>query len=296
MQTDFKKRLAVVGGDNREVIVVKELINKGYSIKTFGLPASLMPSEVQVCPSFREATKNTDAVILPMPGINNQGILYTKLLQENILITLEDCAEISPKVPVFVGAASRYLKDIAKTIKFPLIEIADIDEIAIPNSIPTAEGAIQLAMEKLPITMHSSECLVIGYGRVGETLSAMLKGIGAKVTVCARNFTQLAKCQVLGYDTKTLDELPQIIEKADIIYNTVPFLIINEYILNLVRKEALIIDLASSPGGTDFKAAAELGISALLAPGLPGKVAPHTAGKILANAYPKIIESHIPCF
>lgn len=293
MKSNSKLCLAIIGGDDREIILVKSLVDNGYFIKVFGLPASLMPSNVQVCLSFREAIKDADAVILPMPGINNKGILYAKFSHDDIQILLEDFAHIAQNVPVFVGAASKYLKELAETISFPLIEVADTDEIAIPNSVPSAEGAIQLAMEKLPITMHSSQSFVIGYGRVAPTLCTMLKGLGAEVTVCARNLSQLAKCQVLGYRTKTLKELPKSVNQADVVFNTVPSLIIGEQVLLHVRKEALIIDLASSPGGTDFEAAKRLGISAILASGLPGKVAPLTAGKILANAYPKIIESHI---
>jgi len=293
MQSNSKVRLAIIGGDNREIVLVKSLVENGYSIKVFGLPASLVPSQVEVCEDFRKAVKDADAVILPMPGINNKGVLYAKFSHEDIKISVEDFAYITEKTPVFVGSASKYLKELSETINVSLIEVADLDEVAIPNSVPSAEGAIQLAMEKMPITMHSSQTFVIGYGRVAQTLCTMLRGIGAEVTVCARSLSQLAKCQVLGYQTKTLRELPGSINQADVIFNTVPSLIIGEQVLIHVRKDSLIIDLASSPGGTDFEAAKRLGISAVLAPGLPGKVAPLTAGKILANAYPKIIESHI---
>ncbi|MEL7564305.1 MAG: dipicolinate synthase subunit DpsA [Dehalobacterium sp.] len=293
MQLNSKIRLAIIGGDNREIILVQSLAEKKYSIKVFGLPASLLPFQVKVCADFRKAVKDADAVILPMPGIDNKGVLYAKFSHQDIQISEEDFAHITPNAPVFVGCASKYLKELSETINFPLIEVADLDEIAVPNSVPSAEGAIQLAMEKMPITVHSSQSFVIGYGRVAQTLCTMLKGIGAEVTVYARSLSQLAKCQVLGYRTKTLSELPGSIHQADIVFNTVPSLVIGEQVLIHVRKDALIIDLASSPGGTDFEAAKRLGIAAVLAPGLPGKVAPLTAGKILANAYPKIIESHI---
>ena len=52
----------------------------------------------------------------------------------------------------------------------------------------------------------------------------------------------------------------------------------------------LVIDLASKPGGTDFRFAEKRGIKALLAPSLPGIVAPKTAGKILGNALSELIK------
>lgn len=293
MQTNSKRCLAMIGGDDREIILVHSLVDKGYSLKIFGLPASMIPSGVIICDACREAIKEADAVILPMPGISNKGILYAKYLEQEVKILRTDFDCLSPYVPVFVGAASPYLKDLAQTIGFPLVEVADLDEIAIPNSVPSAEGAIQIAMEKMLITIHRSRCFVIGYGRVAETLCAMLKGIGAEVTVVARNHSQLAKCRVLGYGTNFLAELPLCVKQADVIFNTVPSLIFDEQVLCHVRKDTWIIDLASSPGGTDFEAARRLGISAMLALGLPGKVAPLTAGKILAEAYPALIESHI---
>lgn len=53
--------------------------------------------------------------------------------------------------------------------------------MAVLNAIPTAEGAIQIAMEEMPVTIHGSKALVLGFGRVGKTLAKMLDGIGAKL-------------------------------------------------------------------------------------------------------------------
>jgi dipicolinate synthase subunit A len=55
----------------------------------------------------------------------------------------------------------------------------------------------------------------------------------------------------------------------------------------------LIIDLASKPGGTDFRYAEKRGIKALLAPGLPGIVAPKTAGQIVANVMAQLLKEDI---
>ena len=88
-------------------------------------------------------------------------------------------------------------------------------------------------------------------------------------------------------------ELKEKIQEAEFIFNTVPHMILDKYMLDQMSKEAVIIDIASSPGGTDFAYAESLRIKALLAPGLPGKVAPKTAGKILAQVYPQLILRHL---
>ena len=46
---------------------------------------------------------------------------------------------------------------------------------------------------------------------------------------------------------------------------------------------AVVIDLASAPGGTDFATAKALGVRAVLAGGLPGRCAPATAGALIAQ-------------
>ena len=57
---------------------------------------------------------------------------------------------------------------------------------------------------------------------------------------------------------------------------------------------ALIIDLASLPGGTDFAAAEELGLHAEHALALPGRCAPQTAGALIAQTVLAILEERDP--
>ena len=63
----------------------------------------------------------------------------------------------------------------------------------------------------------------------------------------------------------------------------------NASVISRMPAHTLIIDLASKPGGTDFRYAEKRGIKALLAPGLPGIVAPKTAGQILANVLSQLL-------
>ncbi|MGB9803578.1 NAD(P)-dependent oxidoreductase, partial [Desulfofundulus sp.] len=169
----------------------------------------------------------------------------------------------------------------------------DIDEVAILNSIPSAEGAIQVAMEKLPITIHGSNSIVLGFGRTGTTLARMLRALGSRTVVVARNPAQRARAFEMGLETADLPELPVIAAGADVIFNTIPALVLDERVLLQVRPGTLILDLASSPGGTDFEVARQLGITALLLPGLPGRVAPRTAGEILARVVPRLLAEQL---
>ena len=150
---------------------------------------------------------------------------------------------------------------------------------------PTGDQAV-------PITSRNP-CLVTGFGRVSQALARMLLGIGAKVFVAARNPRQLEAAAKLGCQTLPLGDLAANIGPMWVIFNTVPALVLTREILKNVRSGAAIIDLASAPGGTDFAAAREFGINAVLALGLPGKVAPLTAGEILASTIPNLIEREL---
>ena len=80
-----------------------------------------------------------------------------------------------------------------------------------------------------------------------------------------------------------------MVDSADLIINTVPVLVIDSKIIAQMRPQTLIIDLASPPGGVDFEAAKKQNIQVITAPGLPGRVAPKSAGEILAATIPKQI-------
>jgi len=148
---------------------------------------------------------------------------------------------------------------------------------------------VQMAMEKLPITIHGSRCLVLGFGRTAQTLAQLLDAMHAKTTVVARNQSQLARAEAMGLHIIHISELVNCLQQPNVIFNTIPAPVITEDILARLTPATLIIDLASAPGGTDFIAAQRLGIEALLAPGLPGKVAPRTAGLLLARVVPRVL-------
>jgi dipicolinate synthase subunit A len=222
-------------------------------------------------------------------GIDDNGCLYCPLAAGPLNLNMEWLDRIQPNIPVFVGLAKPKLAQIAAQKNLRLIETMKLDEVAILNSIPTAEGAVQMAMEMLPVTIHGCKALVLGFGRTGATLSRLLGAMGARTMVAARRPGYLARITELNLIPVPFYKLDEYLYDIEIIFNTVPVLVLTEEILRKVSPEAVIIDLASAPGGTDFRAAEVLGIKAVLAPGLPGKVAPRTAGMILAQVISRLL-------
>jgi dipicolinate synthase subunit A len=282
-------QVAVLGGDDRELVLIPELVKMGAKVAVTGYPERPELAGAHLVGSVAEALTEAQAIIMPMPGTDEFGNIRAVYAPQKLELTEKMMRSLPPGTPVIIGTARSFLKDWAAKYHLDLIEIAEMDDVAILNSIPSAEGAIQIAMQSLPITIHGSQSSVLGFGRVGRTLARMLQGLGAVTTVCARKPADLARIAEMGFNGVAFTEIAPLIGKAEIIFNTIPAMILDQGMLKYCNKEALIIDLASAPGGTDFQAAEQLGIKAILAPGLPGKVAPRTAGKILVQVIPRLI-------
>ncbi|EGW40431.1 dipicolinate synthase subunit DpsA [Desulfosporosinus sp. OT] len=285
--------LAVIGGDDRELYLIPELQKQGAYIVGVGFENAPPISGMELAPSLQDAVGQVDMLLFPMFGTDDRGVVKAKYSDQPIVLNKEVLQAIPARVPLLIGWARPALKSAAENMGIQLVETITLNEITILNSIPSAEGAIQMAMENTTITIHGSESFVLGLGRTGWTLARMLLGIGAHVTGVARKPSDLARAFEMGFHAVHLADLENEIERAEIIFNTVPHLLLDRVMLEKVAKDAVIVDLASIPGGTDFEYAQMLGIKALLAPGLPGIVAPKTAGRILAQIYPQLILRHL---
>lgn len=279
--------VAVLGGDRREVEASRFLSSWGANVRVCGLPRVEFEGSGDRCPHWtsdpREAVSGSDLVLCPVRGLSGDGYLFSMPGESPIKLDVGLMGLVRPGATIVIGKANERIRNDALRLGVNLQEIRDRDDFAIYNSIPTAEGAIQVAMEELPITIDGSSSFVLGYGRTGETMARKLKALGATTTVVARRDSVLAWAEVDGHRAVPFERLGEFIGEAQIIFNTVPALVLDRQLLSSVRVDCLIIDLASEPGGVDFKAAEEMGIKALLLPGLPGKVAPRTAGLIVAK-------------
>jgi dipicolinate synthase subunit A len=164
------------------------------------------------------------------------------------------------------------------------------DKIAIMNAIATAEGTIMEAIKNSDNNLHHSNCLVLGYGRCGKVLAAKLKGLDTYTTIAARSEDALAYAHAAGFSTVKLHDIKTIISTYQYIFNTIPSLVLDQECLKLVSRDALIIDIASAPGGVDYEYALNHGINAKLCLGLPGKVAPRTSADILVTEIEALIK------
>jgi Lactate dehydrogenase and related dehydrogenases len=285
-------QVAVVGGDARQIAVAEALASLFMKVSIYGHPRLTVPQTVGCSFDLLKTLTDADIIVLPIGGMNEAGLVWSYKGEPKIdfgsLIT-----SLQAETLIVTGSFSDRWLEIADSLKLKILQYADDDEIAILNSIPTAEGALQFAMEEMPITIHGSKVVIVGFGRVGISVARVFRALGAQVVVAARRKAALARATEMACETALLDNWTHEAHSADLIINTVPALVIDDSILAGLSPSTVIIDLASAPGGTDFEAAKQRNIKAILAPGLPGLVAPKTAGTILASAIPKFITDYL---
>ena len=277
-------KIAILGGDLRIVKLAEMLTKENFLIKTYALEKAenlKNISEISFCSSIEETIKEADLVIGPIPLSNNNLQINTPFSEKKILLD-ELLKHLKNKIFLAGNVKEEYKKEAEKQ-NVQIIDVLKREELVVLNTIATAEGAIQIAMEETDYTLHGSNILVLGFGRVGKTVAYMLKGIGANVYVEARKQEDMAWIKIYGYQAILLNEMQENLEKFDIIINTIPSIILKEKELSKLKKECLVIDLASYPGGIEQEAAKRLGIKTIWALALPGKVAPVTSAKFIKD-------------
>ncbi len=276
----MEKSIGVVGGDLRIIKLIEMLIKDGYKVYTYALENSeelLSIDGIEMCPTLDEAIKNSKVVIGPIPLSSDRKNISTPFGRNKI--TIEDF--VTALKGKYLIAGNINIKEELEKNDIQYTDLLRREEFTVLNTIATAEGTIQIAMEETQRTVHGSNVLVMGFGRIGKVLAKMLDGIGANVYCEARKNEDIAWIKAYGYNPIHLNNLNENLNKFDIIINTIPFQILDEERLELLKNDVVIIDLASNPGGVDRKAAREKGLKVIWALSLPGKVAPLTSAEFI---------------
>lgn len=269
---DYCKSILICGGDKRQKCMYRQMLAEGLNVKTCALGCEVSVNE--------ESIGEFDVVILPMPvsvdGINlNAPLVDYSISLDNILHRLK-------KTQTVLGG-------MCDKIDFDMTDYYKSERLQAQNAIPTAEGALRIAMENCDFTLYGSKCLVTGYGRIGKILAKRLLDMGAKVTVCARKEKDLALAESFGCKALPLEYIADDISNTDIIFNTIPKVIITEDTVLKIKKTTPYIELASKPYGIDMTTAKVLGRKVIMASGLPGKFTPESSGKILGKVIMEIL-------
>ena len=262
-----KLTFAVIGGDRRSFYAAKRFREYGFETKLLGLQ-----NEKPFCPLEKI---QADAVLLPIPFTRDGTHIFAPESPEEILIS-DVLASVSEKSMIFAGNVKNITDD-------RILDYSKREAFALMNAVPTAEGALLLALQNGKRTMLGMRVAVIGYGKVAFATAKLFHAVGTDVTVFARKEQARIEAHMMGYTAKPLTALSACAEKYELLINTVPARILDREILSKVAKNAWVMELASAPFGLDFDEAKSLGVHAELASGLPGKFFPETAGYAVAD-------------
>ena len=284
-----KPKIAVIGGDQRQYAVAEEMCKYDVCVCACSLASEITDTEkIKICNSFSEAIEGASSVILPLPATVDGISLNCPRIKSSERITLDEIVELLDTSCILCGG--RIPQNIvvkAQTKGVTVFDYFNEERLQIKNAYITAEAALSIAMNSLDKCIKDSRLAITGTGRIARLLSELLVRVGADVTVAARNVDSLAYFEILGCKTKQIKEgslwSREFMHGYDIIFNTVPAWLFDRSFLENADKKTLIIELASAPGGVDICAARELSSNVLWASSLPGKYAPYSAGKLIAE-------------
>ena len=284
MQT--QRLILIAGGDLRQYYLA-QILAQTCTVYTTGLEKCSPAFSGELPPSQIFSLPAPDYIILPVPAVSENQILNTPFSSERIPVkTVLACA--GEHTVVLGGRMDADLLHMLNEYGLTAADYLKREELAVQNAAVTAEGAVCLAMEELPYTIDRTPVLVIGYGRIGRLLAKKLNALGAIVTVAARSLEARAWAQSEGSKACPIEALESTLPHFPLIFNTAPAEVLSESLLARVRRDCLIIDLASKPGGIDQLCARRLGLKTIWALSLPGKTAPYTAAQIIADTIENI--------
>ncbi len=292
-----KIKLAVLGGDQRQIVMASSLAAYGYPTRVWGLGKCRNEiGDAKYCESWENAILDADAVILPLPASADGVRIHCPLHDHDVFLRVTTLLDAIGGKKLLGGRIVESIRSIAEQKGVEWIDYYESEILQLKNALPTAEGAIAIAMQELPVTLDGVSAAVIGYGRIGSLLAEKLRALGAEVTVYARRTEQLTLASLHHHKVSKLtlpsgeSALTALSPDCRVVFNTVPHRLITREVLKRIPSKCVLIDLASAPGGIDHAAAAEMEIRSVWGTALPGKCTPESAGRFIAETVAELLE------
>lgn len=268
-RVDYMKKIIFLGGDKRMLYAAKALGNK-YSCTVYSSDNTDYDAKNSAAYDYAvlPLKKSTDGITIPDTDISYSAL--GRIVKEGGM--------------VFTGSICPELERVCYGKGIALINYLEREELAIANAVPTAEGALEIAINRMPVTIFGCKALVTGYGRIAKILAKYLNAMGAHVLIACRRKSDMKWAEISGctaVDITDKNAFNAALFEAEVIFNTVPHRVIEK---DAVKENVLYIELASKDG-IDPEAKAEI----ITARGLPGKTAPVTAGRIIAETIETIL-------
>lgn len=266
-------KFSVIGGDLRLSNLARTLANDENEVYVFGMEKAkdiINDERIKKCKNVNETIEKSNTIITSIPFLKDENEVYATFSDD--IIQLDDLIENNHKNKTLIaGSISENAKEKLEASYGKVIDIMNEEELVILNTIATAEGAVDVAIQNTDITIHGSQVLILGFGRVAKEVANKFHGLSANVTCAARKKSDLAWAKALGYGAVNIYDIREDLKQYDIIINTIPQMIIDKEEMQYMNKNVLLIDLASSPGGINTNDAQKLRLKFVWALALPRK-------------------------
>lgn len=244
-------RFCISGGSPVLTIAAKRLRERGMAV-------------------FDTPSNDTTHLLLPVPSFDAVGNIKGGGDLAQLLATL-------PQDITVVGGNLQH----PSLADYNCIDLLT-DEIYLgKNAAITADCALPILMQALPVTLPDCPILIVGWGRIGQCLALKLKALEADVTIAARREESRAMAGALGFSVIDTDMPCFTLRRYRAIINTVPTPLLCRHQVDCCRVDCVKLDLASVKG--------IYGDDVIWARGLPGKDAPETSGELIAKTVIRLI-------
>lgn len=260
------KKVLVLSSDKRMLLLAKELSRRGVDVNNS---------------DSLDNAERSDIIMLPY-----LSFVGGKPVGAEDFNSVFKCLTLNGMI--FAGKYPKEFADECFKRKISLVDWFSDEELTVKNAYLTAEGALGIAIDKMPYAVKDSLVVILGYGRVAKACADVFMRMGAHISVMARSYSARMDAYARGckaFDIKDNEPL----QDADLIVNTVPSPLLDAARLEYLKKDAWVAELASKPYGVDFAAADEMGINYVIAGGLPAKTSPATAAVYMADAAMKYL-------
>lgn len=101
--------MLIVGGDQRQIEIIRYFKNKGYNIHLLGFE-NLMQSfvEVRKIKQSELDLNDYDVIVLPVNGISDDGSIKAVFSHYSIVFREEDFLSLSKSVKIFTGSRQNF--------------------------------------------------------------------------------------------------------------------------------------------------------------------------------------------
>jgi dipicolinate synthase subunit A len=286
--------VAVVGGDLRMLEHMRRARAAGAVVHHYGsIPGAAEAAGRPQSASLTDAVKGAQIISCPIPGVGTDGSLFAKYTDEVLLMTPNVLKGAAPGALMMTYRDTPQLIEWAKGTPVTVIGYGEEDELCILHAIPTAEGAIKVAVENTEETLLGMPVLCFGLGRVGMSVAQAFGAMKGRVTLTARNPAQLARAWSMGFEPVPLSELADRLDQFSLIVSSSSGRVVTGEMIECTRPDVVIIDLCSPPGSVDFDAAKALNRKVVWARAQAG-TAPRSAGGHEWQVLMRVVRGRMP--